>query len=105
MATSGVDVGGVGLNDPPTAASGGGGAGDPGATAAVTVSVPERCPVVGSSELMSQKGHGTTAAPLQGSLRYGVSASTAKRIVCYNRTRAEHFGYFLRTKVHRIQLS
>ena len=62
-------------------------------------------PVVGSNELMSQKGHGTTAAPLQRALRYGVSASTAKRIVCYNRTRAENFGYFLRTKVKSVQLN
>merc|ERR1719454_2464926 len=38
-----------------------------------------------TEDVMSQKGHGTTAAPVQMDLRWGVDRGTADRICSYNR--------------------
>jgi len=46
-------------------------------------------------ELMSQKGHGTTATRVQQNLRFGVSDQLADKICSFNRHFAEHSGYFL----------
>eukprot|EP00041_Stephanoeca_diplocostata_P009183 m.139674 g.139674 ORF g.139674 m.139674 type:complete len:159 (-) comp17637_c0_seq1:262-738(-) len=54
-------------------------------------------PVMGDESIMSQKGHGTVAAPLQDNLKFGVDKETADRVCCFNRHYAEHSGYFLET--------
>jgi len=50
--------------------------------------------VYGGEDIMSPKNHGTTDAPVQENLRYGVSRKIADRICCYNRHFAEYGGYF-----------
>jgi len=55
-------------------------------------------PVFGGEELMSQKGHGTTATPVQSRLRWEVSTDTADRICSFNRHYAEYAGYWRSTK-------
>eukprot|EP00039_Didymoeca_costata_P009970 m.133083 g.133083 ORF g.133083 m.133083 type:complete len:245 (+) comp14663_c0_seq1:198-932(+) len=57
----------------------------------------EDLPVLGPNSLMSQKGHGTCAAPLRSPMRYGVDEKLANRICCFNRHYAEYSGYFLKT--------
>lgn len=54
-------------------------------------------PVMGDESLMAAKAHGTSAAPVQDSLRYNCEHELADRICNYNRRYAEHSGYFLST--------
>jgi peptide methionine sulfoxide reductase MsrB len=51
-------------------------------------------PVYGAEEIMSRKGHGTYSKPVQRNLLYGCDFQTADRICNYNRSFAEHAGYF-----------
>ena len=52
-------------------------------------------PLQGDESLMTKKGQfGSTATPVQGSLRYGISQSLANRICCFNRHYAEPSGSF-----------
>mmetsp|Transcript_20694 Transcript_20694/g.44093 ORF Transcript_20694/g.44093 Transcript_20694/m.44093 type:complete len:291 (-) Transcript_20694:84-956(-) len=58
----------------------------------------ESFPIMGDEkELMSQKGHGTTARPVQEKLRWEVDRGTADRICSYNRHYAEYAGYWRTT--------
>lgn len=50
--------------------------------------------VYGDDSIMDQKGHGTTASPVQADLRYGVSNKLADKISSFNRVFAEMGGYF-----------
>jgi peptide methionine sulfoxide reductase MsrB len=51
---------------------------------------------------MSRKGQfGSTAAPVQGSLLYGISQSLANRVCCFNRHYAEPSGSFEQTSFFR----
>ena len=54
-------------------------------------------PQFGDEEIMTQKGHGTSAQPVQSELMYGVSNSLADRICNFNRHFAEQAGYFKST--------
>jgi len=55
----------------------------------------EKLPVQGDAEaLMAPKAHGTSAAPVQDPLRYGVDRAVADQICSFNRHYAEHSGYF-----------
>ena len=45
-------------------------------------------------ETMSQKAHGTSATPVQESLRWNVNRGTADRITSFNRHYAEYAGYW-----------
>lgn len=47
--------------------------------------------------VMSEKGHGTTSAPVMDNLRWKCDPKIADRICCYNRHYAEPSGYFLST--------
>lgn len=49
---------------------------------------------LGDESIMSPKAHGTSATPVQESLRYDVSGKLADRISNYNRHFAEMGGYF-----------
>ena len=51
-------------------------------------------PVYGKEDIMSPKAHGTSDAPVQSELQYGVSNELADRITNYNRRYAEQAGYF-----------
>ena len=51
----------------------------------------------GDESIMSQKGHGTSANPVQNNLLYGVSEKLADKICNYNRQFAEFAGYFKST--------
>uniref|UniRef100_A0A7S0AIL1 Uncharacterized protein n=1 Tax=Minutocellus polymorphus TaxID=265543 RepID=A0A7S0AIL1_9STRA len=51
--------------------------------------------VMGDEKIMSKKAHGTSAVPVQDSLRWKCDKETADRICNYNRHYAEHGGYFL----------
>lgn len=48
----------------------------------------------GEESIMVQKGHGTSATPVQSDLLYGVDNQLADRICNYNRMWAELGGYF-----------
>jgi len=50
--------------------------------------------VYGADDIMSQKEHGTSAAPVQENLRYGVSGKLADKICSFNRVFAEMGGYW-----------
>jgi len=50
--------------------------------------------IAGSEELMSEKAHGTAAAPVQKVLRWECDSNTADRICCFNRHAAERSGYY-----------
>ncbi|MBV5345198.1 MAG: hypothetical protein JZU63_06550, partial [Rhodoferax sp.] len=50
--------------------------------------------VYGADDIMSPKEHGTSSAPVQETLRYGVSRSLADKICSFNRVFAEMGGYF-----------
>ena len=50
--------------------------------------------VYGADDIMSPKEHGTSSAPVQETLRYGVSGSLADKICSFNRVFAEMGGYF-----------
>ena len=54
---------------------------------------PPPC-VMGSEEIMRPKAHGTSATPVQATLRWGCETSLADRICNFNRHYAEHSGYF-----------
>ena len=54
-------------------------------------------PVMGKEHIMSKKQHGTSATPVQTTLRYGCDVKLADKICNFNRHYAEHSGYFLRT--------
>lgn len=51
----------------------------------------------GDESIMVQKAHGTSAAPVQSDLLYGVDNQLADRICNYNRMWAELGGYFQKT--------
>jgi len=51
----------------------------------------------GDENIMSKKEHGTSAEPVQESLRYGVSRKTADKICSFNRRFAEYATYFEET--------
>jgi peptide methionine sulfoxide reductase MsrB len=53
-----------------------------------------KLPIPGDESLMRAKAHGTSAGPVQASLRWGVDAKLADRICSFNRHYAEHSGYF-----------
>mmetsp|Transcript_34668 Transcript_34668/g.81760 ORF Transcript_34668/g.81760 Transcript_34668/m.81760 type:complete len:229 (-) Transcript_34668:97-783(-) len=53
--------------------------------------------VYGGEEIMSQKGHGTSAKPVQDELLYGANAKLADKICNFNRHFAEMGGYFQST--------
>ena len=48
-------------------------------------------------DIMKAKAHGTCATGVPAAVRWGVDASLADRICCFNRHYAEHSGYWLRT--------
>mmetsp|Transcript_7701 Transcript_7701/g.11002 ORF Transcript_7701/g.11002 Transcript_7701/m.11002 type:complete len:243 (+) Transcript_7701:216-944(+) len=52
---------------------------------------------LGDESIMSQKGHGTSAAPVQQDLLYGVSNKLADKICNFNRHFAEMGGSFMST--------
>ena len=49
-------------------------------------------------EVMAQKAHGTSDAPVQQKLRWDADRDTADRICNFNRHYAEHAGYWKTTK-------
>jgi len=53
----------------------------------------QKYPIVGGEEIMSPKAHGTCAAAVQATLRFGCDVKTADKICCWNRHYAEHSGY------------
>ena len=59
-------------------------------------------PQFGDEPLMSQKGHGTSASPVQSDLLYGVSNKQADQICNFNRHFAERAGYFESTSFEDI---
>jgi hypothetical protein len=52
---------------------------------------PAPC-VMGGEELMSEKGHGTSATPVQSNLRWECDGKVADRICNFNRHYAEYRG-------------
>lgn len=79
-----------------------------GLTLLPNVAVGEEAPkvggkiVFGDESLMSQKGHGTSAVPVQEELRYGVSGKLADKISNFNRHFAEFGGYFQSTSFEDV---
>lgn len=68
---------------------------DPASVSARGYPIDEGGPLVyGADDIMSPKEHGTTSAPVQEKLRYGVSRSLADKICSFNRVFAEMGGYF-----------
>jgi hypothetical protein len=61
--------------------------------------------VFADEDIMSDKGHGTTAQKVQDDLMYGVSNPLADRICSYNRHFAEPAGFFEKTDWKEIVLS
>ncbi|KAL3943071.1 MAG: hypothetical protein SGBAC_002848 [Bacillariaceae sp.] len=59
---------------------------------------------LGDESIMSQKGHGTSANPVQSDLLYGVSEKLADKISNYNRQFAEFAGYFRSTSFEDVVL-
>lgn len=55
-------------------------------------------PLTCSESVMAQKAHGTCARGVRKALRWGVDASLADNICCFNRHAAERSGYWLTTK-------
>ena len=55
---------------------------------------PAPC-VMGGEELMSEKGHGTSATPVQPNLRWDCDVKVADRICNFNRHYAEYRGEFI----------
>ena len=51
----------------------------------------------GDEDIMVQKGHGTSASPVQSDLLYGVDNKLADKITNFNRNFAENGGYFKST--------
>lgn len=54
-------------------------------------------PIYADEGVMSEKGHGTSAAPVQASLKWGCDNALADRICNFNRHWAENAGYWLGT--------
>lgn len=54
-------------------------------------------PIKGDESIMAPKAHGTSAAPVQGNLRWNVDVENADRITNYNRRFAEFGGYWKQT--------
>lgn len=68
---------------------------DPSSASARGYPIDESGPLVyGADDIMSPKEHGTSSAPVQETLRYGVSRSLADKICSFNRVFAEMGGYF-----------
>lgn len=61
---------------------------------AASTSLPGGKVVYGDETIMNQKSHGSSNAPVQESLKFGVSQSKADQISSYNRHFAEYGGYF-----------
>ena len=61
-------------------------------------------PVTGTESIMSRKAHGTTATPVQESLRWNCDRKKADEICCYNRHYAEFSGYFKSTPFQSYML-
>jgi peptide methionine sulfoxide reductase MsrB len=59
----------------------------------------------GDESIMVQKEHGTSAAPVQSDLLYGVDNQLADRICNYNRRFAELGGYFQKTSFENTVLN
>lgn len=59
----------------------------------------------GDESIMSQKGHGTSANPVQSNLQYGVSEKLADKICNFNRQFAEFAGYFRSTSFEDVVLA
>lgn len=55
---------------------------------------PQRYPVVGLSDIMRKKAHGTSERPAQQELRWACSHEIADRIGNFNRHNAEYRGYW-----------
>lgn len=53
--------------------------------------------VMGDESIMSKKAHGTSATPVQSTLRWNCDTKTADRICNFNRHYAEFSGYFKST--------
>ena len=51
-------------------------------------------PIIGSSDIMSKKAHGTSEFPVQSKLRWNCDVKLADRICNYNRQYAEFAGYW-----------
>ena len=58
--------------------------------------------VYGDESIMAPKAHGTSEAPVQSDLLYGVSNKLADRITNYNRHFAESAGYFQSTDFEKV---
>jgi hypothetical protein len=75
------------------------------AASAVSVSVSVGGKMqLGEESIMSPKAHGTSAAPVQKDLLYGVSNTLADRICNFNRRFAEQAGYFESTNWEKAVL-
>jgi peptide methionine sulfoxide reductase MsrB len=57
----------------------------------------QKLPIAGDESIMCAKSHGTSAAPVKASLRWGCDNKLADRICNFNRHYAEHSGYWLET--------
>jgi len=55
-------------------------------------------PIMAGEEIMNQKSHGTSEAPVQKNLRWSCDYDTADRICNFNRHYAEYAGYWTSTK-------
>mmetsp|Transcript_26743 Transcript_26743/g.77105 ORF Transcript_26743/g.77105 Transcript_26743/m.77105 type:complete len:197 (-) Transcript_26743:1227-1817(-) len=64
-----------------------------GVASASAKTFPPPC-VMGDESIMSKKAHGTSAVPVQGSLRWDCDGKTADRICNFNRHYAEYSGYW-----------
>ena len=61
------------------------------------VKAGSKYPIYADESVMSDKGHGTSAAPVQANLKWGCDNALADRICNFNRHWAENAGYWLST--------
>lgn len=61
------------------------------------VAAGSKYPIYADDNIMSEKGHGTSEAPVQASLKWGCDNKLADRICNFNRHWAENAGYWLST--------
>merc|ERR1712157_91079 len=61
-------------------------------------STQAKYPIMCGEEVMDQKAHGTSEAPVQKNLRWSCDYDTADRICNFNRHYAEYAGYWTSTK-------
>ena len=61
------------------------GAGEGAASSPSPAAAGAKLPLQGEESLMAPKAHGTTPAPVQANLRWGVDQNTADKIVSFNR--------------------